>query len=350
MNDLSERLRAAVPEAPDLHDLATRAKAQGRRRRTVSRSLGAAAVAAVVAAAIVVPTALRGGDSKPAPAPTPGEVPQCVDQSDVDTDDLLSGTATWVRFCARDDGQTGIARFPEGAVTGELAARMVANFGEVLDDDSECLGETNRSYRIQVGFEDGTVAQRDDSTGTCGGELLYMRLESAIVSELMQRYTSADTGPPGACPERFSHGLAAADSADGASAELLVGSDRIPALSTRPILALHARAMLVCRYLGSGDRTLDDHWTSANPAADSVRVSALLDYTDGVADCAYDDTRPSYLVVLEDKTGTARSFTIDGAECNAMSAAIGTPPEEQYLGLAHSELVDEIESSRLLPP
>ena len=52
-----------------------------------------------------------------------------------------------------------------------------------------------------------------------------------------------------------------------------------------------------------------------------------------MTDCGGDPDAASYVVVLRDVTGTARTFSIDGTECSPMSAAIGTPAQEQYLGL-----------------
>jgi hypothetical protein len=347
MNEqLRGRLRTAVPQAPDLTGLAGRAEAQGRRRRTTLRTAAGTGAAALVAAAVLIPGLFGdAGDPSPAPSPVPS-TPACVAQSEVDGTDLTAGTASWVRFCGRADGQTGIARFPDGALTGELAKATVAGWEDSLGDSARCQRDavSGRSFRIQVGFVDGTVAQHESVTGTdCSGELLYTVLLTRISSELDQRYEDV-VRPPETCPTGLRTDRT---NTDGESAELLVGSDPVAALSTRPLLALNAQSAQVCRYLGhAGSLRLDDSWSSNNPGAEGIRVSAFIDYTDGQADCPVDPQRPSYVVMLRDKTGTTRTFSIDGAECGAMSAAIGTPAEEQYLGLASPDLIQAIESSR----
>ena len=65
-----------------------------------------------------------------------------------------------------------------------------------------------------------------------------------------------------------------------------------------------------------------------------------------MTDCAVDPTRPSYVVVLTDQTGTARTLTIDGSECGTLAAAIGTPPVDTWLGLATPRLVRQVARSK----
>lgn len=342
-DDLAERLRAAVPETPDLHDLAGNAEAQGRRRRNLARSAGAAAVVVVVVGAVLIPALFRPGSEPPQPTPA-SDLPQCVDQSDVDSRALRSETVRWVRFCGRDDGQTGIARFPEGALTGEMAAAVVDGWAqpETCDDDAgPFLG---RGFWIQIGYADGQVAQLESSTSCSGGELVYRNLLSALSLDLASPYEPGGPPLPTTCPDRLRTDQT---NTDGASAELLTGDDPIAQLSTRPILALPASEALVCRYTGyRSSLQLDHSWVVRSPAAEEMRVVSLTGYTDGMADCGVDETRPSYVVALRDKTGTARTFAIDGPECGPLSAAIGTPAEEQYLGLSSQVLVDTIEGSR----
>ena len=47
----------------------------------------------------------------------------------------------------------------------------------------------------------------------------------------------------------------------------------------------------------------------------------------------------SYVVVLHDATGTARTLAIDPTKCSTLDAAIGTPATAAYLGLASPRLV-----------
>ena len=73
--------------------------------------------------------------------------------------------------------------------------------------------------------------------------------------------------------------------------------------------------------------------------------AATTGYTDGVADCEPRPDATSYLVAMQDRTGTARSFTLDLTACGAMRAAIGTPAVDTYLGLASEELVRAVGQS-----
>jgi hypothetical protein len=80
--------------------------------------------------------------------------------------------------------------------------------------------------------------------------------------------------------------------------------------------------------------------------ATSIRQAATIGYMDGQADCQLFPDAVSYLVVLHDVSGTARTFSLDPTVCGAMSAAVGTPPQEAYLGLASTELVDLVAGSK----
>jgi hypothetical protein len=360
MNDsLSTRLHAAAPEPPDLVGLAERAEAQGRRRRTLTRvAIGAAA--AVVLAAVVVPAVIVGDlDATPSDGPS-GTA--CVSESELDAGGIAESGAAWVRFCAREDGQTMVARFPSGVLEGKVAEAVVDGWRGRLEEGEppeRCVSEESfsmqgRNFRIQVGLTDGRVVMLEGTTGSCPvdagpqtiphGELVYRQLLAAVSTDLAGRYEAGGPALPDTCPDRLRTDLT---NTDGASAELLVGEDRIDQLSTRPLLALPASDTLVCRYTGyRSTLALEDSWTTANPGAEGIRVAALVHYSDGMADCDLDPRRPSYVVVLRDKTGTARTFAIDGPSCSPLSGAIGRPPEEQYFGLVRAELIDAIEGTR----
>jgi hypothetical protein len=54
----------------------------------------------------------------------------------------------------------------------------------------------------------------------------------------------------------------------------------------------------------------------------------------GITDCS-GTVQPSFVIVLEDLTGTRRAVSIDGTSCGAVAATVGAPPEESYLGSDH---------------
>ena len=64
-----------------------------------------------------------------------------------------------------------------------------------------------------------------------------------------------------------------------------------------------------------------------------------------MAACGVRPARTSYVVVLADATGTARTLTIDATVCDPVVAAIGTPPDVTPLGLARETLVRLVRDS-----
>jgi hypothetical protein len=149
---------------------------------------------------------------------------------------------------------------------------------------------------------------------------------------------------PVACPTRFT---TTETNTDGISADELTESATIPQLSTVPLIPWRAIAVDVCAYSGTGrQRDLVDQWQVRNPMATSIRTAATIGYMDGVADCQLFPDALSYIVVLHDVSGTARTISLDPTLCGAMSAAIGKPAEEAYLGLASPELVDLVAESK----
>ena len=152
------------------------------------------------------------------------------------------------------------------------------------------------------------------------------------------------TPDPVRCPDRFT---TTATNADGASAEQLVDDAERPWQSTVPLLPMPAVVADVCAYSGAGPRrTLVDQWRADPATSDAIRATATTGYGDGRTDCEPDAGATSYVVVLGDQTGTSRSLTIDAAACGAMSAAVGTPATDTYLGLASPRLVRIVARSR----
>ncbi len=300
MNNLTQRLKDGVPTPPDPTDLsgiATRAAAAGRRRRAQRRLASVAAVALLAVGGVLLPRVL---DDEPPDVAERSE-PQCVASADAPLEEIAIQEASWVRFCdLADPGAAQRARFPRGAVTGGLAAAVVQGWSDWALD-SACGKETppvpSRLFRIQVGLADGSVTEIEGDTGCTDGHLLFR------------------------------------DDAED------------PSLSSAPFLPGQVSASDVCAYKGSGDRrTLVDQW-QVDPIV-NIRSDAATGYEDGVADC---DTRPdatSYLVVLQDFTGTARTFTLDMTACGEMYGATGVPPVETYLGLASDQLVRTVRGSK----
>ena len=135
--------------------------------------------------------------------------------------------------------------------------------------------------------------------------------------------------------------------ADGESAQLLVDRAENPWQSTVPLLALPATTIDVCAYTGDGPRRrVVDQWQAGAPRAEPIRAQATIGYRDGQTDCGLDPHARSYVVVLTDATGTARTLTLDPTRCSPLSAAIGTPPVDTYLGLASLRLVRMVARSR----
>ena len=198
-----------------------------------------------------------------------------------------------------------------------------------------------------MGLADGSVAEIPGDTGCSTRDLtLFNQLETTLLMDAAGAAGPAGAAPgPVTCPRRLTTGRT---NSDGTSADRLVETADDPRQSTVPLLPLPATTVDVCAYTGQGrQRTLVEQWQVGSPVAESVRAAATVDVRRGaMTDCAVDPTRPSYVVVLTDQTGTARTLTIDGSECGTLAAAIGTPPEDTWLGLATPRLVRQVARSR----
>ena len=339
MNDLSQRLKDGVPTPPDLSGVAARSAHDGHRRRTRRRLAAVAAVVVLAAGGVVLPRMLSGGP----PDVAERSEPQCVSSAEAPPVELGRQPATWVRFCRpADEGATRQARVPDGAVTGSLAAAVVQAWADRVVD-RECRPESppvpSRLFRIQVGLADGGVAEIAGDTGCVDDHLLFMQMETPLLGRGGTRRDEVVEPRPVTCPDDLT---TTETNADGADADLLrVDAD---GLSTVPLLPGRSTAIDVCAYTGvAADRTLVDQW-SADDVSD-LRGAATTGYSDGEADCGIDPGATSYVVVMHDLTGTARTFTIDMAACGAMRAAIGTPAVDTRLGLASPGLVRQVRDS-----
>lgn len=346
MSDLSQRLKDATPEPPDLGGLAHRSAVAGRRRRDRVRVVGAAALALVVlGVGLTLPRLLHDGG----PEPVKRSDPQCVAQPDAPLEAIETVEATWVRFCEPEDGATQQARHHPGALTGEVAAFHVQGWADWLPEET-CEPARNappgRLFRAQVGLVDGRVVEIEGDTSCARDGLFFLQLETPLVHQLNRTRRDEVVSPvQAACPATLT---TTETNTDGLRADLLRVTSGNPALSTVPLLPDWSSQVDVCAYTGAGaQRTLVDSWTTPDTA--TLSHFAAIGYTDGQADC---DPRPgatSYVVVMHDLTGTARTFSIDGAACNAMQAAIGTPAVETYLGLASDDLVRTVRQLRDQP-
>lgn len=346
MNDLSQRMKDAVPTPPDLTDLssiATRSAADGRRRRTQRRFASVAAVAVLAVGGVVLPRVLDDGP----PDVTGRSEPQCVASPDAPLEAIKTQEATWFRFCPLPDDDPGPRlRVPPGAVVGGVAPFVVQGWTDWVIDRG-CGPETppvpRRHFRIQIGLGGG-VTEIVGDTACVDDHLLYLQARTPL--RLARRTRRDEVVEPRsvACPDVFG---TTATSWDGADADLLRDDASDPSLSTVPLMPGQSSAVDVCAYTGQGDdRTLTDQWRSQSLSTSDIEATAMTGYRDGEADCETQPDATSYLVVMQDLTGTARSFTLDTTACNEMRAAIGTPAVDTYLGLATDELVRQVRTSK----
>ncbi|GAA1913499.1 hypothetical protein [Nocardioides hwasunensis] len=341
MNDLSQRLKDAVPTPPDPTDLsgiAARSAVDGRRRRTQRRLASVAAVVVLAVGGVVLPRVLSDGP----PDVAERSVPDCVASPDAPIDAIRTRPASWVRFCELPTDVPGDRlRVPRGVVPEAIAAVMVDSWADWMPEQA-CGAETppapSRVFRIQIGLADGTVAEFDGDTGCIEHHLVFMQLPATMQGGVRRDDTVDPRGTP--CPTAFD---TTAATWDGSDAALLRDDVDGMSLATAPLLPGSSAAMDVCAFTGE-DRTLVDQWR-ADLHTDVVSAVAT-GYRDGAADCPLDPEATSYLVVLQDFTGTARSFTIDMTACGEMRAAIGTPAVDTYLGLATNELVEMVRDSK----
>lgn len=311
------------------------------------RRRGAAALAAVIAVLAVAGTSvvprLLADDAPPASGP---DAAACVGSPDAPVEEIGEQAATWVRFCPlAEEGATQRLRHPQGVVTGNLAASVAAGLWEAQAERPVCTPDepTKRPtglFRIEVGLADGRVAELVGDTGcSTRDEVLFRQLETTLLMD-----AAGAEGPPPppstsvTCPARFT---TTATNADGSSSELLVETADEPWQSTVPLLALPASAADVCAYRGTGARRdLVGQWQVTAPVAESIRSAATTELHHGaMTDCPLDPAATSYVVVLTDATGTARTLALDPTACATLQAAVGTPAVDTYLGLATPTLV-----------
>lgn len=325
----------------------------GRRRWLAVAGAVAVVIGVVVTGAFALPR-LLAEDAPDRPAATSTD---CVAATDAPVEEIGEQEATWVRFCPLvEEGATQRLRHPQGVVTGQLAAAVATSLWQTQVDRPVCTPDESLAgptgmFRIEVGLADGSVAELTGDTGcSTRDQALFSQLETTLLMDAAQA-----SGPPGAlpapvtCPRRFTTG---ATNADGSSAGLLEDTGTSPSgsawQSTVPLLPLPASAADVCAYSGTGGRReLVDQWQVGTPASESIRTAATTGVRIGAqTDCPLDPDATSYVVVLTDATGTARTLAIDPTVCTTLEAAIGTPPVDTYLGLAGGSVVRTVARSR----
>ncbi|QSR33144.1 hypothetical protein CFI00_22085 [Nocardioides sp. S5] len=319
-----------------------------RRRRRGAAALAALTAVLAVAGTFAVPRLLTD-DAPPAPGPDAA----CVESPDAPVEQIGEQAATWVRFCPlAEEGATQRLRHPQGAVTGDLATTVAAGLWEAQVERPVCMPDepTRRPtglFRIEVGLADGRVAELAGDTGcSTRDEVLFRQLETTLLMDAAGVAGPAQpSSAPVTCPARFT---TTATNADGESSELLVETADAPWRSTVPLLPLPAAAADVCAYRGVGARRdLVGQWRVTAPAAESVRSAATTEVRRGaMTDCPLDPTATSYVVVLTDVTGTARTLALDLTVCATLQAAVGAPAVDTYLGLATPTLVRLVAGSR----
>lgn len=309
----------------------------------------AAAVALVVVGAFALPRVLQDDDAHDQSATST----ECVAATDAPTRAIGDQEATWVRFCpVADEGSTQRIRHPQGVITGELAAAVAASLWQTQVDRPVCppgesIAGPTGLFRIEVGLSDGRVGEMTGDTGcSTRDQQLFSQLETTLLMNAPS--TGERLGalpPPVTCPRRFT---TTATNTDGGSAELLVDTAALPAQSTVPLLPLPATAADVCAYSGTGARrVLVEQWQVGSPVSELIRAIATTDVRRGTeTDCPLAPGAASYVVVLTDATGTARTLAIDPTVCATLRAAVGMPPADTYLGLAGTSLVRTVARSR----
>jgi hypothetical protein len=319
----------------------------------VRRSRWAAATAAAAVLVVLVAVFVASRPSSEDRARSGEPTTDCV--ADTDTWFATTGAvdARWVRFCPlSDEGSPRRARHPQGVVTADLATSVADSLWQTQDGRPTCRGDDpptarpSRLFRIEVGLEDGRVAELTGDTGCSTRDVtLFSQLETTLLMAAVPASGSDGTLPrPVSCPERFTTTTA---TADGASADQLVDTAERPWQSTVPLLPAPAAAADVCAYRGDRPRRrLVDQWQVGSPTAEAIRAAATLGYADGQTDCALDARATSYVVVLTDATGTARALALDPTRCATLRAALGTPAVDTYLGLATRGLVRMVARSR----
>jgi len=325
---LARALRDAVPEGPPARSRALAAELLGRRmrrRRQGAAVLGAAAVLAAIAAGSTLVGRNDGSDT-PGPSSTSPATPttsaQRVDEElckggfGADHTDLSTGDAVFIQFCPLAGTWNGLVASPREALTEGVDELLASWQPEELHGCT--IDPITDRYRFQVVYADGSYAQIIAATGDCQpivngdqtttgtGEEMFAQVMAAYGDQYAARFESAEpVSDELVCPDNLLD--PEQTDVERASASLAATGIVVPLSATRGLLCT-----------GDGSAPLDQD------AAERVRVT-LQSIPGGEFDCTPSDD-PTYAVVLEDKTGTRRTISSDGAQCGAIVTAFRGGP------------------------
>jgi hypothetical protein len=243
----------------------------------------------------------------------------------------VEGTPTWVRFCPGADGLTVLAEVPSDALTThlDLLSGLTGLPADSADQDG-CRADSSRTYRVQVGYADGRVAEIRGATdpgcvGTMAGSRKRVRgpvglgVYGAVMSAFGQLYAdsydSVGSRAPLVCP--VDPREPGSVDHDGASASLDTGwhlGKRVPM-----VMPLAAVRGIVCTW-SNGEREPAMRDLTVEQA-ERVRIG-LHAIFNAMVDCA-GSPEPTYSAVVQDKTGTRRAVTIVDSECSTVIRSDG---------------------------
>ena len=238
----------------------------------------------------------------------------------------VAGTPEWVRFCPGANGRTAPAEVPSAALTTHLD--LLSGLTESAAGTFQkvgCRADFSRTYRVQVGFADGEVAQISGVTAPgCVGELagsgagvrgpeglgVYGLMMSAFGRQAADSFDPADSGAPLLCP---------VDPGDPDSVDIDGGSPFLDTgwhLGERAAMVMPLTAVrgIVCTW--PNDESEPAIRKLSAEEAEQVRIG-LHAIFGGMVDCA-GSQEPTYTAVVEDKTGTRRAVTIIDSECSTV--------------------------------
>lgn len=243
----------------------------------------------------------------------------------------IAGTPQWVLFCPGETGLTAPAEVPSDALTTHLD--LLSGLTELpaeafLQDD--CRPDSSRTYRVQVGYADGPVAEIKGATdpgcdGMIGGSQtpvrgpeglgVYGLVMSAFGQQYADSYDAATPESPLVCPVDPRK----PDSVDVDGSSAAVDTGWHLGKRSSMVMPLAAVRGVVCTWPYGEDepatRSLDAD------EAERVRIG-LHAIFNAMVDCA-GSPEPTYTAVVEDKTGTRRAVTIVESECKTVLRSDG---------------------------
>lgn len=261
--------------------------------------------------------------SAPTDAGVDSSLGRCVASTGAHGTDL-EGSAVWVRFCPGGRGRTAPAEVPSDALTThlELLDELTHEAAAAGARAPRCREFGGRTYRVQVGFEDGSVTEiRGDTHPGCSGRTrdgstvtgpdglgVYGTVMRAFGRQYADQFPAVDLGEPLTCPDNpFAPDRS---DRDGASAALDTGfllGARAPM-----VMPLSAARGIACTWENGGFDSPTAR-TLSPEEAERVRIG-LHAIPGGVVDCAT-SRRPTHLAIVEDETGTRRAVTILESQC-----------------------------------